>query len=103
MRGGQIQDARLFGDGYDFQIELSPRFILAEVKGLQTRRGAVRLTEKEFRTAEEYSDDYALIVVSNLQDSPRLNLIQNPTRELKLRRQIITAEAVTYHSEALTW
>ena len=30
------------GSSYDFQIEVPSRFILAEVKGLQTRQGAVR-------------------------------------------------------------
>jgi hypothetical protein len=58
LKGGRIEDARLFGDGYDFQIEVPSRFILAEVKGLQIRQGGVRLTDKEYRKAEEHRDDY---------------------------------------------
>jgi hypothetical protein len=103
LKGGSIEDARLFGDGYDFQIQLGSRFILAEVKGMQMRQGAVRMTEKEYLTAEEYQDDYGLAVVSSLNDAPRMNFIANPVRELRFRKYKATADVITYHSEPLAW
>jgi hypothetical protein len=103
LKGGRIEDARLFGDGYDFQIEVVDRFILAEVKGIQMQQGSIRLTEKEYRTALEYKSDYALVVVSNLNEIPRMKCLADPTRELQFRQHIATTETVTYHSELLAW
>jgi len=103
LKGGRIEDARLFGDGYDFQIEVPSRFILAEVKGLQTRQGAIRFTDKEYRKAQEHQGDYGLVVVCNLCDAPRMSFVADPTREFKFRRQVVAAEAVSYHSEHLAW
>ncbi len=40
--GGSLEDARLFGDGYDFQIQIDSRFVLAEVKGLRSSYGSIR-------------------------------------------------------------
>lgn len=33
---GILEDARMFGDGYDFQIQVSERYFLAEIKGLRS-------------------------------------------------------------------
>src|SRR6267378_3105044 len=33
FENGALQDARLFGDGYDFQIAVESDYFLAEVKG----------------------------------------------------------------------
>ena len=43
-----IEDARQLGDGYDFQLAAGATYWVAEVKGLRSKRGAIRLTEKEF-------------------------------------------------------
>ena len=48
FREGSIEDARLFGDGYDFQIKVLDRFILVEIKGLHINYGSVRFTKNEF-------------------------------------------------------
>ena len=100
LKGGRIEDARLFGDGYDFQIEVSERYILAEIKGVQLKAGAIRFTEKEYRTARDYSTDYALVIVSNLGDVPRMKFLPNPISELTFRRHASMTETVTYHSES---
>jgi hypothetical protein len=34
-----LEDARLFGDGYDFQIQIVSRFLLAEIKGFASGMG----------------------------------------------------------------
>jgi len=103
LKGGRIEDARLFGDDYDFQIEVPSRFILAEVKGIQTRQGAIRMTDKEYQKAQEHQRDYGLVVVCNLCDVPRMTFVGDPTRELKFKRHVAAAEAVSYHSETLAW
>jgi len=53
-----IDDARQLGDGYDFQLTLGSVYWLAEVKGLRTRTGAIRLTQNEFDKATEFRERF---------------------------------------------
>lgn len=54
FRDGVIEDARLYGDGYDFQVNVNNNSFLAEVKGIREKKGKFRLTENEYLKAEEY-------------------------------------------------
>ncbi|MCJ7433341.1 MAG: DUF3883 domain-containing protein [Anaerolineales bacterium] len=90
FRGGSLEDARLYGDGYDFQVSLANKFLLAEVKGVRGTSGGIRFTENEYKKANEYKDDYVLSVVLNLNDLPRLKVIVNPVNNLKFRKIEIT-------------
>lgn len=90
FRGGSLEDARLYGDGYDFQISLVNKFLLAEVKGLRGERGAMRFTENEYRKASEYKDEYVLSVVLNLNNLPRIKVIVNPVKNLEFKKIKIT-------------
>ncbi len=103
FKEGQIEDARLFGDGYDFQIEVTPNFYLAEVKGLNLKYGSIRLTKNEYDKAEEYNDYFVLVVVSNLNDVPKMKPIINPLKNLKLTPKKIRSEQIAYHSKSLQW
>ena len=100
---GTIDDARLFGDGYDFQIQVSEKYYLAEVKGVRASSGNIRLTENEFEKAREFQDDYGLIVVSNLADLPKMTDIFNPISKLTLKKQVVSQTQTTYHSEFMSW
>lgn len=73
-----MEDARLWGDGYDFQIQKDSHYYLAEIKGVREECGSVRLTQNEFYKATEFAEDFFLVVVSNLNNTPKLNYIQNP-------------------------
>lgn len=103
FKNAKIEDARLFGDGYDFQIQTENRYILAEIKGLQEIYGNIRLTENEFLKAEEYKNDYGLIVISNLSNIPKMTTIFNPISKLSLKKQILSQIQVTYQSEHKAW
>lgn len=100
---GVLEDARLFGDGYDFQIQVASRFILVEIKGVRTASGSIRLTENEFVKAKKHKDDYGLIVVSNLETLPKMTSIFNPAVKLALRKQMTTSRQTSYHSTHMTW
>ena len=100
---GSLEDARLFGDGYDFQIQIDTRFVLAEVKGLRSSYGSIRLTEREFICAAEYGNDYGLVVISNLQDVPKMTPIMNPVENLPLERKAHSSEQISYHSKSSNW
>ena len=76
---GILEDARLWGDGYDFQIQTGNTFLLAEVKGVREKHGSIRMTQNEYNKAAEYKSDYILVIVSNLVSTPKLSLFENPT------------------------
>lgn len=103
FKGGLIQDARLFGDGYDFQIENNSKFYLAEVKGVRSKIGGIRLTKNEYEKAVEYKNDYILVVISNIVEKPKITSIENPIKNLSLSGHTITSTQINYHSENLKW
>jgi hypothetical protein len=84
FRNGVLEDARLFG-------------------GLHSRYGSIRLAENEFQKAQEYEDDYALIVVSNLEELPKMASIINPISALVLKKQRTRNEQFSYHSASRVW
>ena len=103
FKNGSLEDVRLFGDGYYFQIQIDSRFVLAEIKGLRSKYGNIRFTENEFIRAREYKDDYGLIVISNLESLPKMTLIFNPLSSLALKKQKVKHEQISYHSASLVW
>ena len=100
---GILEDARLWGDGYDFQIQCSSSYYLAEVKGLRTNKGSIRLTQNEYCKAKEYLDDYILVVVSNLANTPKLSIWENPIKHLSLIPREQQSTQVNYYSDNIMW
>ena len=103
FKGGVIEDARLWGDGYDFQINLNANYLLAEVKGLRDAQGSIRITENEFKKANETKSDYYIIVISNLIKSPKMTLIPNPLQELSFELSERTTTQKTYSTKSFKW
>ena len=103
LRDGVLEDARLFGDGYDFQITVPPAYVLTEVKGVRGRTGGIRLTENEFQKAEEFNENYCLAIVSDLESVPRISVVFNPLQHLSLTKQVIKSEQVYYSSPSRRW
>lgn len=98
FKNGILEDARLYGDGYDFQITVNEDFFLVEIKGIREKIGKFRLTEKEYHKAKKYQDQYIVCVVFNLSEFPLIKLIQNPLQsldftEIKIREKI----KIEYH------
>lgn len=103
FENGIMEDARMFGDGYDFQIEVQKHFFLAEIKGLRTNYGSIRMTQNEFIKAKEYNNDYALVVVSNLNDIPKMSVIFDPIENISFTEKTINTKQVNYHTSPLKW
>lgn len=100
FKNGIIEDARLYGDGYDFQINVNENSFLTEVKGIRAKNGRFRLTENEFLKAEEYQKDYIITVVFNLNDTPNFLTIDNPLKNLKFTEKVIKPKKYSeYHLE----
>ena len=100
---GYIEDTRLLGDGYDFQIEVKNTFFLAEVKGVRNTKGSIRLTKNEYNKANEYREKYILSIISNLNDIPKITLISNPLEHLELNENIIKQEQITFNTKNIEW
>ena len=103
FKDGKLEDARLFGDGYDFQITIAPAYVLAEVKGVRGASGGIRLTENEFIKADEFKEDYCIAVVSQLETVPRISVFFDPLKVLPLTKQTIASEQVFYSAPARRW
>ncbi|WXU00468.1 MAG: hypothetical protein Ctma_1184 [Catillopecten margaritatus gill symbiont] len=98
FKGGKLQDARLFGDGYDFQVDVDSGFYLAEIKGIVKSKGKFRLTENEYQKAAEYKNDYIITIVLNLGRKPKFLTIENPLKNLQFKKKEVSAKVTTeYH------
>jgi len=95
---GALDDARLLGDGYDFQVSVPGKFYLAEVKGIREASGEFRMTANEYQKAAECGDDYALIIVSNLVDMPRMHSFMHPTRRFDFSERMSVSQQHSYHA-----
>lgn len=87
FQNGILEDARLFGDGYDFQVTVNENTFLAEIKGIREKKGKFRMTEKEYNKALEYKNDYFITLVLNMNELPTFLLIENPAHKLKFKRE----------------
>jgi len=95
-----IEDARLFGDGYDFQLTTDTDYFLAEVKGIREKKGKFRLTENEYKKAREYKEKYIITLVLNLNQVPSFLMIEDPIKNLNFKERIIKSkETKEYHLE----
>jgi hypothetical protein len=100
---GELEDARLLGDGYDFQIEVHGQFFLAEIKGLRSVSGKVRMTQKEFEKSVEYKETYFLVVICNLDESPKISCVADPVNSISFKKNVSTSTQTTYHSFEKNW
>ena len=103
FKSGILEDATMLGDGYDFQIQIETQYFLVDVKGVRKARGAFRMTDKEYFRADEYKNDYGLVIVSNLEDLPKMTTIFNPLAEIALEKQERTQQQISYHSKSMNW
>jgi len=98
FKNGILEDARLFGDGYDFQINVNDSLYLAEVKGIRASKGRFRMTENEYNKALEYKNYYFITLVLNMNDLPVFLNIENPANNLKFKKEErISKPVIEYH------
>jgi hypothetical protein len=98
FKNGKLEDARLFGDGYDFQIDVNESSYLAEIKGIRASKGRFRMTENEYKKAQEYKHDYLITLVLNMNDLPTFKIIENPIENLSFKKIETSSKiSVEYH------
>lgn len=103
FENGILEDARTLGDGYDFQITVGKRFYLAEIKGVRNLSGSIRMTYNEYEKAKAYKSEYALVVVSNLDDKPRMSAVFAPTESITFSAVTVESTQTTYHTDSILW
>ena len=100
FQNGKLEDARLYGDGYDFQIAVDDSFYLTEVKGVRKKSGSIRLTEREHFQAKEFKEKYVLTIVCNLDEYPKFITISDPLQKINFEKRIITSKnSYTYNAK----
>lgn len=96
-QGKDFIDMRDYGCGYDFQIVVSQNRINAiEVKGVSFNDGGILITGKEWETAGIMKNDYYLVLVSNLDNDPVINIINNPHERLSPKRNLQTVIQINW-------
>ncbi|KAF3977299.1 MAG: DUF3883 domain-containing protein [Methylococcales symbiont of Iophon sp. n. MRB-2018] len=98
FKNGLLEDARLYGDGYDFQITNKQHSYLTEVKGIREKTGKFRLTKNEYQKAQDHQSDYIIAVVLNLNAIPKILTFFNPVNSLRFeKRSVFSKEVEEYH------
>jgi len=80
FRSCSLRNTTHLGCGYDFRLQPEPTgsFLAVEVKGMKARTGPVSFTNKEYEVAAAMKERYFLFVVTNFQELPSHQVIQNP-------------------------
>lgn len=95
FRNASITDARLFGDGYDFQIDVDGKSLLAEVKGIRKTHGRFRMTRNEYFKAKEYRNEYYVVLVMNMEQNPTFKIYSNPIASLSFKETTHALKDIT--------
>jgi Domain of unknown function (DUF3883) len=66
----ELQDTTNFACGFDFKLSYDIQYYCIEVKGLNTNKGSIGMTEKEFLVAQTLKEKYCLFIVSNFTEKP---------------------------------
>ena len=61
------------------------------------------MTQNEYKKAVEYKNNYVLVVVSNLQNTPKLSYIENPSQVISLTPKETNSVQINYYSDILNW
>ena len=73
-----IQDTTQMACGFDFKLTSNGNFYCVEVKGLNTIKGNIQLTEKEFLVAKNISSKFCLFIVKNFKEKPFHDIVFDP-------------------------
>jgi len=68
------------GFGFDLWARKDESVIVVEVKSAFGRLGAITLTRLEHAAASQYTENFYIAVVENVNDNPKVRFIQNPAR-----------------------
>lgn len=93
---GELIDTRENGCGYDFEIKAEGAKYYIEVKGAANKNTGILFTNKEWETAKKHGDNYYVVFISNLDDTPSLEFIQSPYEKLNPNKNIVKTVQITW-------
>src|SRR5690606_27570219 len=93
---GKLKDCRDLGVGYDFLIESKNKTFYVEIKGREGDMGGLLFTNKEWELATSIGDDYYICMISNVSNSPNIQILQNPAANIKAEQYIYTTIQVSW-------
>ncbi|WP_449540457.1 DUF3883 domain-containing protein [Ferdinandcohnia sp. Marseille-Q9671] len=88
-------DRRDDGCGYDFELGVRPK-IVYEIKGLAGEKGGVSFTDKEWSVAKELKERYILVLISNINEEPKVKIVVNPYENLQAQKRVYTTIAINW-------
>jgi hypothetical protein len=92
----KIKNVTNEGCGYDFKLIGESKTYYVEVKGMSSVNGGILFTNKEWETARKKGNSYYVAVVSNIEDVPVINLINNPAGILNPKRNIFSVIQINW-------
>ncbi|MDG0032698.1 DUF3883 domain-containing protein [Priestia sp. Y58] len=93
---GELLDTRQYGCGYDFELVGNPNYFF-EVKGLATKKGSLAFTDKEWEVASKLKENYVLVFIKNINDTPEIQLVINPYEKLRAKKKVYTTISVNWN------
>ncbi|MED1627243.1 DUF3883 domain-containing protein [Bacillus mycoides] len=100
---GDLIDTRDEGCGYDFKLN-GDSGVVFEVKGLSSESGGVSFTDKEWSIAKQLRENYILVIISNVFETPEAKIIVDPYGKITPVKRINKVISVnwTFQSKSLT-
>jgi hypothetical protein len=77
----ELIDHRYSACGFDFGIVHLPMLCI-EIKGLKRTKGGVLFTDREWSEAKLRRDNYSLVVIGNMDATPRGKVVKDPYQNL---------------------
>ena len=91
--GSKLEDTRKLGIGFDFRAIFPQHYHAIEVKGISEAKGLISFTDKEWSVAQLLADSYILALVRSVSIRPKLDLVINPVKHIKVIMR--TTESIT--------
>jgi hypothetical protein len=96
---GELFDTRDNGCGYDFEIRNAETWYI-EVKGLGEETGGILFTNLEWETAKKFGKKFFLALVSDINNNPEIQFIQDPASRLTVKKNIVTTIQIQWSVSA---
>lgn len=93
-----LDDLRIAARGYDFGVVGHPH-LAVEVKGLRKSSGGLLFTDREWTEATSRRESFWLVVVGDLDSTPRHGLLKDPVANLDARCVYETRLTATWRSQ----
>ncbi|PQJ78082.1 protein NO VEIN domain-containing protein [Polaribacter porphyrae] len=88
-----LKDTTNMACGFDYKLSIDNNYYCVEVKGLNSNKGNILLTEKEYLIAEKLKSKYCLFIVKNFQEKPFHEIIFDPIHSnldfKKVKREVL--------------